>query len=99
MTDNVTITNRALAQIGSRSQITSMVDGSQEALYANLLYVPLRDFLLREGDYDFSIAGPVALAPGGTTASPWVFSYVCPANALRIRSLIPTATMNSSHCR
>jgi hypothetical protein len=65
MTSNVDITNRALAQIGSRSQITSMVDGSQEALYANLLYVDLRDFLLREGDYDFSMVSTGAVVSGG----------------------------------
>lgn len=88
MTDNVLITNRALAQIGSRSQIVSMTDGSQEALYANLLYVPLRDFLLREGDYDFSLV--VAVLPPATLSSlPWVFSYPYPVTALRIRALIP----------
>lgn len=88
MTDSTLVTNRALAQIGSRSQITSMTDGSAEALYANLLYVPLRDFLLREGDYDFSMvsANPVL---AGVEPAPWSFSYQYPINAIRIRSLVP----------
>jgi hypothetical protein len=84
------ITKRALAQIGTHSQITSMVDGSEEALYANLLYLPLKDFLLREGDYDFSITSNT-LALSSTTGSPWVFSYAYPSAALRIRSLVPLA--------
>lgn len=88
MPSNVDVTNRALAEIGSRSQITSMVDGSQEALYANLLYTELRDFLLREGDYDFSmVLDVIALSPGGT-GSPWVFSYAYPSNCIRIRQII-----------
>lgn len=88
MTTNVDITNRALAQIGARSKIVSMTDGSPEALYANLLYNPLRDFMLTEGDYDFSMteaALNVAAAPGTV----WAFTYSYPSGALRIRSLVP----------
>src|SRR4051812_6392099 len=88
MTDSVDITNRALAQIGTRSQITSMTDGSSEALYANLLYNPLRDFMLREGDYDFSIITAV-LTASGTPGYPWLFSYSYPTIAVRTRSIVP----------
>jgi hypothetical protein len=88
MTSNVDVTNRVLAQIGSRSQVTSMVDGSQEAFYANLLYVDLRDFLLREGDYDFSMVSTGAIV-SGVADVPWVFSYTYPGNCIRIRQLIP----------
>lgn len=88
MTSSVDITNRALAQIGTRSQITSMTDGSSEALYANLLYNPLRDFMLTEGDYDFSILTAVLTLSGGTGLG-WNFSYSCPIAALRIRTLTP----------
>lgn len=87
MTTNVDITNRALAQIGSRSQITSMTDGSTEALYANLLYAPLRDFLLREGDYDFSM-GTVTLIPIAGAPAPWLFAYQHPIQILRVRQLL-----------
>jgi hypothetical protein len=88
MTTNVDITKRALAQIGTHSQITSMSDGSEEANYANLLYNPLRDFLLTEGDYDFSLTS-VALTVSGGAGSGWNFSYSYPTGALRVRSLIP----------
>lgn len=88
MTTNVDVTKRALAEIGTHSQITSMTDGSEEATYANLLYLPLKDFLLTEGDYDFSSASTPAVLIGPTGA-PWGFSYAYPTGALRIRSLIP----------
>lgn len=90
MTSNVDVTNRALAQIGTHSQITSMTDGSEEARYANLLYLPLKDFLLTEGDYDFSITSS-ALVVVTPPVSPWAFAYNYPTIALRIRSLVPAA--------
>jgi hypothetical protein len=88
--DNVAVTNRALAQIGTHSQIASMVDGSEEARYANLLYNPLRDFMLAEGDYDFSLQRTAAVFIG-SVALPWVSSYQYPSGALRIRSVIPVS--------
>lgn len=89
MTTSIDITNRAIAQIGGRAQITSFTDGSAEGLYAGLLYAPLRDFMLREGDYDFSIL-PATLTLSGAVGLPWVFSYSYPSNGIRVRSLIPT---------
>jgi hypothetical protein len=88
MTTNVDITNRALAEAGSRSQIVSMTDGSTEAKYANLLYGMILDFMLREGDYDFSISGvtPTSSPP---PPPPWAFAYQYPLQSVRIRCLIP----------
>lgn len=88
MTTSVDVTNRALAQSGTRSQITSMTDGSAEALYANLLYNELRDFMLREGDYDFSLQNAAATGEAAGTA-PWAWTYTYPTAALRIRQSIP----------
>jgi hypothetical protein len=90
MTTNLDITKRALAQIGTHSQITSMSDGSEEANYASLLYAPLRDFMLAEGDYDFSLQTALAIF-FASPALPWGYSYQYPTEALRIRSLIPTS--------
>lgn len=87
MTSNIDITNRALATIGTRSQITSMVDGSQEALYANIIYNDLRDFMLREGDYDFALVD-IAPTPQAIPAVPWTFRYSYPTDCIRIRQLI-----------
>lgn len=89
MATQLDLAKEALAQIGTRSKITSLTDGSSEAQYISLLYGPIRDFLLAEGDYDFSLdrAGTVALAAPG---APWVFSYQYPASGLRIRQMIPS---------
>lgn len=91
MTTSVDIANRALAQIGTRSQITALNDAAvTESLYAGLLYAPLRDFLLREGDYDFSLQNA---AVSGYVAGivPWVHTYANPSGALRIRQMIPVS--------
>ena len=87
MTTNVDLTNRALALSGTRSQITGMTDGSTEALYANLLYNEFRDFMLREGDYDWALKGASVVALPAP-ALPWVYAYVYPSDAIRIRTLI-----------
>lgn len=88
MATNVDITNRALATIGTRSQITSMTDGSTEALYANILYNELLYFMLAEGDYDFAMTDILAIP---ATAPPhiWKYSYEYPQIALRIRQVVP----------
>lgn len=90
MTTQVDIANRALAEVGTRSQLTgsTISTSSTEGLYASLLYAPLRDFLLREGDYDFAMTSSalVALAAAGV----WPFAYQYPSGALRIRQLVPS---------
>lgn len=87
---SVALTNRALAQSGTRSQITSMTDGSQEALYANILFNPLRDFMIREGDPDWALFQTPAVA--AAVPSPWVYGYLYPSDAVRIRQLLPMVT-------
>ncbi len=84
------LTKRALAEIGTRSTITAMNDGSTEANYATLLYAPLRDFLLREGDYDFALKQAAAVAVS-VQVIPWTNSYSYPSDAIRIRQLIPAS--------
>lgn len=88
MTTQVDITNMALAQIGTRSQITSFADGSAEGLYAGLLYAPLLEFMLREGDYDWAMT-MAATVPVTGVGLPWVFVYAYPAAAIRIRMALP----------
>ena len=90
MVASVDIVKRALAQSGTRTTITALNDATPEGLYAGLLYAPLRDFLLREGDYDFSLHNVAAVA-GGAVLPPWTFSYNKPSLALRIRQLVPAS--------
>lgn len=91
MTTSVDVANRALAQIGTRSQITAFdtsATASAEARYCGLLYDPLRDFMLREGDYDFSLQNAAA-AGEVAGVDPWAFTYNYPSGALRIRQPVP----------
>lgn len=89
MATSLDVCKQALASIGSRTTIVSLTDGSPEATYCSLLYAPLRDFLLREGDYDFALKRLPA-TPAGVQVIPWVYSYNYPDDAIRIRQLIPT---------
>jgi hypothetical protein len=86
--NNIVVTNQALAEIGTRSQIIDLNDGSQEANYANLLYNPLRDFLLREGDYEFA-SSPVVPTAIATPSFPWLYAYQYPLDCVRVKQLIP----------
>jgi hypothetical protein len=84
------VAREALAQIGTRTTITSLTDGSPEAVYISLLYGPLRDFLLVEGDYDFAAATRVAVRlPAPEPPPPWTYAYEYPGDGLRIRQLLP----------
>lgn len=95
MATQLDLCKRALAEIGTRSTIASINDGSAEANYCLLLYAPVRDLLLREGDYDFSLVGDVATAVIAVDPLPlWAFAYVYPLDALRIRQLVPSTFDN-----
>jgi hypothetical protein len=88
MTSQLDMAREALAQIGTRSSITALDDGSPEATYVSLLYAPIRDFLLRDGDYDFSLQFAVA-GDWLAAAFPWTYAYKVPLDSVRIRQLIP----------
>ena len=87
MTTSLDLCKRALAEIGTRTTISALNDGSPEANYCTLLYEPLRDFLLREGDYDFAMKDALltVVSPGSL---PWAHGYTYPDDCLRIRQLI-----------
>jgi hypothetical protein len=86
MTTNIDLCNRALAMSGTRSQITDLVS-TAEGLYCGLLYNDFRDFMLRQGDYDFSMATTPAVA--ATLITGWAFAYQYPTNCVRVRQLQP----------
>jgi hypothetical protein len=52
--DSTTICNMALAEIGTRSKITSLTDGSSEANVCNLYYTSVRDQALRAARWNFA---------------------------------------------
>ena len=54
MVAEVNIANRALAAIGTRSQIASLTEQSNESIAAQLLLEPLRDELIRLAPWNFA---------------------------------------------
>jgi hypothetical protein len=90
VTTNIDLTNRALAEIGTRSQITAFNDGSQEGLYAGILYPGLRDFLLREGDYEFA-SNPISPFLVAAPPEPWVYAYAYPSDCVRLKQMVPAS--------
>lgn len=97
MTDEVTLCNRALAAIGTRSTISSIQpsDGSKEANACALLYYPTRDELLRAAHWDFA-RNQITLSQlksssdtNSTCPVPWGFEYAYPSDCLKMRYILP----------
>jgi hypothetical protein len=86
----LSVCQRALADIGTRSTVTSVAppDGSQEAFYCNLYYNNVRDHILRAANWNFSkLTLQLALwkalpgtpeNPTAATISGWSTSYPAP---------------------
>jgi hypothetical protein len=56
MTDQVAIANRALSDAGTRSTIASFTEGSNESNAVSLIYIPVRQQLLRAAHWGFAAA-------------------------------------------
>jgi hypothetical protein len=54
MTDEVSIANRALADAGTRSTISSFTEGSNESNNVSLVYIPVRQQVLRAAHWGFA---------------------------------------------
>lgn len=89
MPTSLEIGKQALAWAGTRTTITAIDDTTQEGKYIGMLYNPLRDFLLREGDYDWA-SKLEFLTFSGLVGYPWSRAYVYPSDCIRIRQLFPT---------
>jgi hypothetical protein len=86
-TSSVSIANRALAAIGTRSTISSFTEGSNESNNVSLIYAPVRQQLLRAAQWNFAKATAVLsllkAAPGTpenpiSTATTWVAATMPP---------------------
>lgn len=88
MATSLELAKRALAEIGTRTTISAIDDSTNEGKYIGLLYNPLRNFLLREGDYDWSMAEATAVV-AAAPRFPWLYAYDCPDDYIRLRNLFP----------
>lgn len=104
MVSPIDISNRALAQCGSRSQIANFNEGSVEAINCNLLYQPTFEQLGRAAHWGCLRAQTsltLLKAAQGTPQNqngtvlplppqPWLYEYALPTDCLFVRYVQPT---------
>jgi hypothetical protein len=84
------VTNSALQQIASQTRIASLTDGSPAANYANVIYAPTVQLMLRELDPDFArFTAPLVASGAITPVPPWGFEYAYPSDMIRLRQVQP----------
>lgn len=102
----ISIANRALLSVGSRSTITnfSPSDGSTEGDAVSILYTPTFESLARSARWNclrkqqtltlLAAAQGAPENPSGTTLpippTPWNYSYALPSDCLAFRSIVPS---------
>lgn len=109
MASDITLTNRALLQIGARAQVSSLDEGSTAANAASILWVPTYEQLGRAANWNtfrkqailslLKAAQGTPENPNGTTMplppQPWLYSYAYPSDCLKVRFLLPTYIVGS----
>lgn len=102
-TSIISIANRSLLMIGSRSQISNLQDGTPEANAISALYQPTYEQISRTAAWNclrqqksLTLLAAAAGTPenlDGTTMpippSPWLYSYAVPSDSLQIRFILP----------
>jgi hypothetical protein len=82
------VVNLALGMIGYPLRIGSLYDGSAAAKAALTCYAETRDEVLRSKDWPFALR-QVAGTTGPSTVSGWAYSWLYPADCIRLRSIAP----------
>lgn len=82
------IVNAALARIGYRMRIGSIFDGSEASKPALDIYAQTRDALQREEEWTFTWTSAPGVPAGGAAPIRWAFSYLYPANCIRLRDIV-----------
>ena len=107
MADQINVSNRALAQAGTRVQISNFNEGSVEANTCSLLFQPTFEQLGRAAHWGcLRFQAPLTLVKAaqgtpenqnGTTLpippQPWLYEYLYPSDCLQVRYLQPTYTV------
>src|SRR5688572_268482 len=57
----------------------------------------MRDFALRDYDFNFSRRRVVLAALAGTLPSTWLYKYAYPSNCLAVRSIVPPGVKKPRH--
>ncbi len=100
----LSIVNRALLGIGSRTQISSFAENSPQAQAASVLFTPTFEQLARAAHWNclrkqavltlLQAATGTPENPNGTTLplppTPWLYAYQVPSDSLKIRTIVPS---------
>jgi len=99
MTTTTDICNAAISHVGTRSKISSITEGSREALACLAHFDMVRDATLRAFDWNFARI-TASLAQLQNPAPPigiarWAYIYAVPVDCIRIRRLndVPLAVL------
>lgn len=88
MTSQVDICNIALARMGNGQQISSLDEGSQEAVTLNLLYEPALRKVLRDVDWPFARKRASMQLIEEEPNSDWAYSYRYPTDCIMFRRIV-----------
>lgn len=95
MASDVELCNRALAEIGTRSTISSLTEQSNEAQNCALIYDPMRRATLRAAHWSFAreqvSLSLLGQSSDGSSPFPFLYKYAYPSQGLALRYLIPPA--------
>ena len=85
---DVQIAKLALQHIGDRYDITSLDEATPEAEQVNLVYENIRDALVREHPWKFSLRYTTPAALVGTPPMGWTFMYQYTPEALKVWRIV-----------
>lgn len=92
MADDITICNMALYRTGVSSTIANLDEPSKEARLLKTFFAPIRDFVLRDVDWNFARKRQVLALLTGTPPTNWTYAYAMPDDCLNIQSLVIRGT-------
>ena len=94
MSSIVDIYNLSLAHLGTKSNVSSISEDSNEARQCGLFYELSRDHVLRAFPWSFA-QKRVALALYGTAPQDWGYQYGYPADCVMANEIVPASRASS----
>ena len=102
MASQLDIYNMALDATGCRSTVSSPEELSPEAEALNRHYDTARTVILSAFNWSFArqqmqLAVLLDATQGQIVPTPWVYEYSCPANLLKLRSILPVSQITNGY--
>lgn len=84
----VQIAKLALSHLGDRYDITSLTEASPEAEQINLVFANIRDALVRQYPWTWSLRYYAPAAVSGTVPGGWAYMYAYPPDGLKVWRIV-----------